>query len=79
MIDYIILLIVGILWGLTDYLLEYFFNNTSEVKEKDIVLKGFKFVVKNYKPILCFLLNKSASILFYFSMRTLSKIVYKKV
>lgn len=79
MIDYILLFIVGMLWGLTDYLLEYFFKNTVEVKDKNILLKGFKFVVKNYKPILCFLLNQSASVLFYFSMRTLSNILYIQV
>ena len=77
MIDYLILFIVGILWGFTDYLLEYYFKNRIEVKDKNVLLKGFKFVVKNYKPIICFLLNQSASVLFYFSMRTLSKLYYK--
>ena len=72
MIDYILLFVVGLIWGLTDYCMEYFFKNYKKVEEKNICLKGIKFLIKNYKPILCFLLNNSASILFYYSMRTLS-------
>jgi hypothetical protein len=74
MLDYFILFVVGILWGGTDYCLEYFFKHSQEVNEKNLLLKGFKFVVNNYKPIICFLLNQLASILFYFSMSNLSNL-----
>ncbi len=34
MLDYLILFVVGILWSLSDYCLEYFFKDSQEINEK---------------------------------------------
>jgi len=70
--DYTILLIVGFIWGATNYFIELYYYDYEQIEDYFFPVKVIHFFRKNYLPILLFLLNQSASILFYFSLSQIS-------
>jgi hypothetical protein len=73
MFEVLLLLIVGILWGLTNYLIQIYYCDYESLGKNDNFFKKIILFVKfNYKPIFFFLLNQSASVLFYFCLGKIS-------
>jgi hypothetical protein len=71
-IDYSILIIIGFIWGATNYLIELYYYDYDHIKEFSFPMKIIYFIRKNYLPLIFFIMNQSASILFYFSLSKIS-------
>ena len=70
--DYTILLLVGFIWGSTNYLIELYYYNYDNIKDHKFPYKIYYFLKLNYLPLIFFLLNQSASILFALSLKNIS-------
>jgi drug/metabolite transporter (DMT)-like permease len=70
--DYTILLLIGFIWGATNYLIEIYYYDYDNIEEFSFPMKIIHFIRKNYIPLLFFIMNQSASILFYFSLSQIS-------
>ncbi len=73
MLEYYILCLVGILWGVTNYLIELnYYDYSSDNENYNFMMKLFLFLKINIKPIVFFILNQLASILFYICLGKVS-------
>jgi len=70
--DYTILLLVGFVWGSTNYLIEIYYYDYDNIKDLNFPKKLIHFLKINHIPIILFMLNQSASILFALSLKTIS-------
>ena len=66
---YLVLIITGVLWGVTNVLVEKVrFNSNSYNSNQNFVKRYFFTFLENYKFFLCFLLGQLGSVLFYYSL-----------
>lgn len=66
---YLILIITGVLWGVTNVLIEKInFNSNAYNSSVNFLKKYFYTFLENYKFFLCFLLGQLGSVLFYYSL-----------
>jgi len=74
MFDFLILILVGILWGSTNYLIElyYYDYETDNTVNKYFFQRIYSYVIRNFRPIIFFILNQLGSILFYFCLGSIS-------
>lgn len=74
MFDFLILILVGILWGSTNYLIElyYYDYETDNTVNKYFFQRIYRYVIRNFRPIIFFILNQLGSILFYFCLGNIS-------
>lgn len=72
LLDYSILLLVGFIWGSTNYLIEIYYYDYDKIKDIKFPYKIFYFLKYNYLPLFLFVLNQSASVLFAFSLQQIS-------
>ena len=73
MFEYFILCFVGILWGSTNYLIELYYYDYDDMQvESNLMTRIFNFLIKNYKPLIFFVLNQLGSVLFYFCLGKIS-------
>ena len=77
MIDIIIFTTVGFLWGITNYLLQIYSFDDKYNPDTTLYNKGVYLVTKNYMSISFIILNQTGSVLFYFSLITISKFIYQ--
>lgn len=70
--DYTILLLVGFIWGSTNYLIEIYYYDYDKIKDYKFPMKMVHFIRVNYMPLIFFILNQSASILFALSLQKIS-------
>lgn len=68
MFEFLILFIIGFLWGSTNFLIEMTYYDYDKLENLRFFEKSVLFLKKNYKPLIFFLLNQLGSILFYFSL-----------
>ena len=73
MFDMLILVIVGVLWGVTNYLIELYYFEYQFIEKETFFTNLKNYLLINYKPLLFFLLNQLGSCLFYFSLIKQSK------
>jgi hypothetical protein len=73
MFEIVYLLIVGFLWGSTNYLIELYFYDYEYLNEKNLFKKIFIFLRLNFYPIIFTIINQTGSILFYFCLGKISK------
>lgn len=70
-----IIIIVGILWGSTDYLIGQYFIDYSylnQLRFSSKMTKIFYFFIYNLRPILLFGINQLGSVLFYICLGSFS-------
>jgi len=73
MYDVLILTTVGLLWGITNYLLQiYSFDDKYEINT-NFINKIVYFITKNYLSISFIIINQLGSVLFYVSLINISK------
>ncbi len=73
MFEVILILTVGIIWGSTNYLIELYYYDYSQIEnETNFIKRTYKFLIKNVKPLLFFIFNQLGSVLFYISLGKLS-------
>jgi drug/metabolite transporter (DMT)-like permease len=74
MFEYLILILVGILWGSTNYLIElyYYDYETFNPVNKYFIQRMYSYIIRNYKPLIFFILNQLGSVLFYFCLGSIS-------
>jgi hypothetical protein len=73
MFEVFLLLLVGVLWGVTNYLIQIYYCDYESFQNNENLLKKFLLFLKyNYKPIFFSLINQSASVLFYFCLGKIS-------
>jgi len=70
--DYAILLLVGFIWGSTNYLIEIYYYDYDKIKDYKFPMKIMHFITVNYLALIFFILNQSASILFALSLQKIS-------
>jgi drug/metabolite transporter (DMT)-like permease len=74
MFEYLILILVGILWGSTNYLIELYYYDYETVNpvNKYFIQRMYSYIIRNYKPLIFFILNQLGSVLFYFCLGSIS-------
>ncbi len=72
--EFFIPLVVGILWGSTNYLVEKFYKDNEISKDAKIFEKISSYAKNNKLAILFYILNQLGSILFFFSLGKISNI-----
>lgn len=73
--NFAVLVIVGIIWGLTNYLIEMNYKEDIPLKDNEtqnMMTKAMMYIKNNYISFILFICNQSGSILFYFSLGTIS-------
>lgn len=74
--DIDILVLVGIIWGSTNYLIELNYKEDNNSKDNNhnqgIIKRTMIYLKNNYISLLLFLCNQSGSVLFYFCLGTIS-------
>lgn len=63
------LILTGLLWGVSNYLMEIHFFDYSEVDHSQgLVFRIRTFIESNWKSVLIYLLGQIGSVLFYYSL-----------
>ena len=71
--DFLILSLIGFIWGSTNYLIELYYKEDNSNNEKiSFIVKIINYLKINYKAFIFFILNQCGSILFYFCLGTIS-------
>ena len=71
--DFLILSLIGFIWGSTNYLIELYYKEDNSNNEKiSFIVKIINYLKINYKAFIFFILNQCGSILFYFCLCSIS-------
>jgi hypothetical protein len=73
LVDIFVLVLVGIIWGSTNYLIEFSYKDYDNIIFEKWHQKLIQYLMINIKPFLLFLLNQSGSLLFYICLGKISK------